>query len=254
MSDACDSAARLEPTVADRDSQVGNGQSDHASTATAVRVGLVDAFEFTRGCIAETLRKHDIGFAVEAYPTIDNLAAEGTGKFDVLLFYCHGAMPSSVLGTIRDWRKHDAIAGAPIIVLSDGMTGPDSDAVKTALRLGTHGFISTRTFDAKTLPAAISFVVAGGIFAQPKVEYTGLSDPSADTNEPTLTTETLTAREQAVLWLLQQGKANKTIAHELGMSENTARAHLRNIMRKTGALNRTQAVYHFQRLLRDKTL
>jgi hypothetical protein len=46
----------------------------------------------------------------------------------------------------------------------------------------------------------------------------------------------------AVLTLLQRGKANKIIAHELCMSENTVKIHVRNIMRKMNATNRTQAV------------
>ena len=43
---------------------------------------------------------------------------------------------------------------------------------------------------------------------------------------------------------LQQGRANKIIAHELGMSESTAKVHIRNIMRKMGATNRTQAAFN----------
>ena len=51
----------------------------------------------------------------------------------------------------------------------------------------------------------------------------------------------LTTRQIAVLSHLQQGKANKIIAHELRMSESTVKVHVRNIMRKMGATNRTQA-------------
>ncbi len=47
---------------------------------------------------------------------------------------------------------------------------------------------------------------------------------------------------------LKQGKANKIIAHELGMSESTVKVHVRNIMRKMGATNRTQAAYKAQGL------
>ena len=46
-----------------------------------------------------------------------------------------------------------------------------------------------------------------------------------------------------VLSQLQRGKANKIIAFDLGMSESTVKVHIRNIMRKMGATNRTQVVY-----------
>jgi DNA-binding NarL/FixJ family response regulator len=62
----------------------------------------------------------------------------------------------------------------------------------------------------------------------------------------------LTARQKAVLAQLQQGKANKIIAHELGMSESTAKVHIRNIMRKMGATNRTQAAFNALKLCAER--
>jgi DNA-binding NarL/FixJ family response regulator len=64
----------------------------------------------------------------------------------------------------------------------------------------------------------------------------------------------LTTRELAVLSLLRQGKANKIIAYELGISENTAKVHIRNILRKVGATNRTQAIYKSSQLLRGEAV
>jgi len=49
-------------------------------------------------------------------------------------------------------------------------------------------------------------------------------------------------RQQQVLGLLQRGKQNKIIAHELGMCESTVKVHIRHIMRKLNARNRTQVV------------
>jgi DNA-binding NarL/FixJ family response regulator len=58
----------------------------------------------------------------------------------------------------------------------------------------------------------------------------------------------LTHRETEVLALVRQGKANKTIAYELGMSGSTVKVHVRHIMRKMGATNRTQAAFNVTRL------
>ncbi len=49
-------------------------------------------------------------------------------------------------------------------------------------------------------------------------------------------------RQLQVLELLQQGKQNKIIAYELGMCESTVKVHIRHIMRKLNARNRTQVV------------
>jgi DNA-binding NarL/FixJ family response regulator len=50
----------------------------------------------------------------------------------------------------------------------------------------------------------------------------------------------LTARERDIMRCLREGRQNKFIAHELGISESTVKVHLRNIMKKLHASNRTQ--------------
>jgi two-component system nitrate/nitrite response regulator NarL len=51
----------------------------------------------------------------------------------------------------------------------------------------------------------------------------------------------LSDREVEVLASLVAGNANKEIAIQTGLSESTVKVHLRNILRKIGASNRTQA-------------
>lgn len=50
----------------------------------------------------------------------------------------------------------------------------------------------------------------------------------------------LTARQQEVLGQLRMGESNKTIARRLGMTEGTVKVHIRQMMRKCHAANRTQ--------------
>ncbi len=52
----------------------------------------------------------------------------------------------------------------------------------------------------------------------------------------------LTAREQEVLRFVKGGSTNAKIAQALGISEKTVEFHVRNILRKLGAANRTGAV------------
>lgn len=54
--------------------------------------------------------------------------------------------------------------------------------------------------------------------------------------------EPLTEREISVLELVAEGKANKVIAWELSLSEDTVKAHLRSIFSKLDVSDRTQAV------------
>jgi DNA-binding NarL/FixJ family response regulator len=56
----------------------------------------------------------------------------------------------------------------------------------------------------------------------------------------------ITRRQADVLKRLRFGLQNKQIAYELHMSESTVKVHVRNIMKKFGATNRTQAAFHAQ--------
>ncbi|ETX28746.1 hypothetical protein RISW2_05450 [Roseivivax isoporae LMG 25204] len=57
-----------------------------------------------------------------------------------------------------------------------------------------------------------------------------------------------TERQLAVAQALKRGAANKTIAYELGLCESTVKVHIRTIMRKLKATNRTQAAFRLNEL------
>lgn len=57
-----------------------------------------------------------------------------------------------------------------------------------------------------------------------------------------------TERQLDVAHALRRGAANKTIAYELGLCESTVKVHVRNIMRKLRATNRTQAAFRLNEL------
>jgi DNA-binding NarL/FixJ family response regulator len=53
----------------------------------------------------------------------------------------------------------------------------------------------------------------------------------------------LSHREEMVLLLISMGLPNKLIGNQLGITERTVEAHVRNILKKLNATNRTQAVF-----------
>jgi DNA-binding NarL/FixJ family response regulator len=61
-----------------------------------------------------------------------------------------------------------------------------------------------------------------------------------------------TTRQAAVIEALRRGKPNKIIAYELKMRESTVKVHVRNIMKKLKATNRTQVAYLATQLLEDR--
>jgi DNA-binding NarL/FixJ family response regulator len=105
---------------------------------------------------------------------------------------------------------------------------------------------------------ALIFVAAGGTFVPAELLLTSLQVPAAHdlpaaakpAEVPTpAAMARLTPREVAVLALVGQGKSNKQIARELNRGEATVKVHVRNIMRKLGAANRTQVALLAEGLL-----
>jgi len=63
-------------------------------------------------------------------------------------------------------------------------------------------------------------------------------------DHPVQETSELTEREQEILKLVATGTSNKDIAHQLFISSNTVKVHLRNIFAKIGAVSRTEAAMY----------
>lgn len=245
----------LRPFEEKNDDRPNEHGGRHNPLAPAlVRIGLVDSFAFTRDCLIEALVTPGHGFAIRAFETTARLISSGIQEIDVGPYYDHDQAPSFAVGAAAGAKIHEELADIPIIVLSDATAALEPQTIKTALKCGVRGFISTRTFEMRTVSAAIRFVTAGGVFAPVDLLLADEVKDAPVRDEAAPPAGLLTPRQMTVLTLLQQGKANKIIAYELGMSESTVKVHIRNIMRKMGATNRTQAIYKLQQLSHDKVL
>jgi DNA-binding NarL/FixJ family response regulator len=73
----------------------------------------------------------------------------------------------------------------------------------------------------------------------------GLTEPPNEAGKLSTLTRScnLTARQAAVVDALRRGMANKAIAHALRMQESTVKVHVRNVMKKLRASNRTEVAF-----------
>lgn len=125
-----------------------------------------------------------------------------------------------------------------IVVSDDG----DLDQIVEMLGQGVRGYIPTSAPLSEVM-AAVRLVEAGGVFvpadslkaAWRSAASTGASNPTPRGG--------VTPRQDAVLRLLGQGKPNKIIAYELCMAESTVKVHVRNMMKKFRAMNRTHLAF-----------
>ena len=113
--------------------------------------------------------------------------------------------------------------------------------VLNAIRKGARGFISTSaSFD---VAVGATHVVRAGGSSVPETCLATLSAARDDVAEGARRPCDFTPRQVAVLKRLRQGKANRAIAQELDMSESRVKAHVRNLMQKLNATNRTQVAF-----------
>lgn len=136
-------------------------------------------------------------------------------------------------------RSLSAEFQVPVILLADSV---DLLQIMKALEYGAKGYIpSSVTID--VCIEAIALSLAGGVF---------LPASSVLAMRPVLEVEApqvrplesmFTARQVEVVTALRRGKANKIIAYELNLRESTVKVHIRNIMKKMKASNRTEVAY-----------
>jgi DNA-binding NarL/FixJ family response regulator len=118
----------------------------------------------------------------------------------------------------------------------------EDDAVIGAVRAGAMGYLLKDT-QADDLCRAIKAAAAGQVQLSPHAAARLLREVRAPESP-----ETLTERESDVLRLLARGKANKEIARELAVGEQTVKSHVGHILAKLGVQSRTQAALHAVRI------
>lgn len=214
---------------------------------SVLKIGLIDCFQFTHECMIKALESIHLRLVTLSCRPVQDCVVEGDSDLDMVIYHWHTNTASETAAMQKVASIRQSFPDLPIIVLSDAEDVQQPRTIRNALKTGVHGFISTRTSGIEMVAAAIRFVMAGGIFA-PLDQLLTNSPDSEPATPDTAWQRGLTSRQMAVLSHVQQGKANKIIAHELSVSESAVKVHVRNIMRKMGVTNRTQAASKAQKL------
>jgi DNA-binding NarL/FixJ family response regulator len=134
--------------------------------------------------------------------------------------------------------------GVPVILLADSL---DLLQIMKALEFGAQGYIpSSVTID--VCIEAIALSLAGGVFL-PASSVLAMRQMFETVTPPVRPLGSMfTARQIEVANALRRGKANKIIAYELDLHESTVKVHIRNIMKKMKATNRTEVAFKLNEL------
>lgn len=203
------------------------------SNSRVSAVVLIEKRTLVRECLSRCISA-DFGAPVISFPSVECLHEASAGLKPTLIVV-------SAFEENNDLLEH-AIRGlcsadynAPIIVLSDA---EDIDDVADSLRSGASGHLPTGT----ALDIAIEamrLVSLGGLFV-PGHSVLRARRQNQDARASDGEKIAFTTRQNAVLDALCRGKTNKLIAYELNMAESTVKVHVRNIMKKLQARNRTE--------------
>ncbi len=123
----------------------------------------------------------------------------------------------------------------PIIILS---ATSNTQKIAEAKERGAMGFLQKTATTEEFVKA-----VNGSLKGQSQFPKEGLKGVGMTNEQPHLT-----PRQLEVLALLAEGKPNKLIARQLGVSENTVRTHVGSILEQFNVVSRTEAVLVAQRL------
>lgn len=188
-----------------------------------VSVMLVDDHLIVRRGLASLIGDEpDLSVVAEASSGEEAIALASVHRPDVIVLDLR----------LRDMSGIDvaeALRGHKILMLSSFMQEED---VRRVFDAGIYGYLS-KDKDSAELLKAIRAVAQGNRYLPPEISL--LLAKSEHSSH-------LTARELEILKLIAEGRANKQIGEMLTLSENTVKNHVKSILAKLNAKDRTHAV------------
>ncbi|RJT29452.1 DNA-binding response regulator [Mesorhizobium waimense] len=201
---------------------------------------LLDERVLDRQCLAQCLTAYRVGKEILSFGSIDEWRQQDNAPSASAIMLNLGSRRAT------DPKTGDEIADLvaeahpiPVVILADT---DELEQILRALSYGVKAYIPS-SIRFEICVEAVNFVVAGGTFV-PASSVLALHkgiDASVDVTRPMASV--FTERQEEVVQALRRGKANKIIAHELNLRESTVKVHIRNIMKKLKATNRTEVVY-----------
>jgi len=213
------------------------------------RVALVAPPGLFRDGLARVITTCVAEIRLECHDSVEDVVP-GSARLGLLAFDPCTCGREALSAKIEALRARCGGAPIGVVVLDDRASG-----VPGLGALGVAGVVSFSA-GAEVAVAAVRLMAVGGYCLPPETspmeaahftldaDEDAASEPRIEdlsaADERASARDDLTARERDVLRSLRSGHQNKIIAYELGISESTVKVHLRNIMKKLNASNRTQ--------------
>jgi DNA-binding NarL/FixJ family response regulator len=197
--------------------------------AREIIIVLIEERTLIRECLARCISA-DLGCSVVSFENISRWQDSVDIHASLIIF--------SVGNRDYDYIHQLSETGnAPLIVIFSDAA--DLDSIAEGVRCGVRGHVPTNTA-LHIAVAALRLVLAGSIFVPAECLLNTCLPAKACASDGQEIGD-FSPRQNTVVDALGQGKTNKLIAFELGISENTVKVHVHNIMKKMLVKNRTEA-------------
>jgi DNA-binding NarL/FixJ family response regulator len=207
---------------------------DGASARAGGFLAVIEGRTFLRECICRSMQSA-FSLPVISVSTVSELESQLQLSPRVIILSLIEAGHEASVGGLK--VLSELAPGVPVIVLA---SVNDVDLARTVVRHGAKGYIPV-AMGFEIAIEAVRFVLAGGTYVPMDCLLAG--PPGGESSSQP---DTMTARELAVIRAIQQGEPNKLIAYHLNMCESTVKVHVRNVMKKLKAKNRTEVAIKAQ--------
>jgi DNA-binding NarL/FixJ family response regulator len=237
----------LENEFARADAALGSKECSNAAPSGR-RLILISRPGLVSDCLHNAL--NECGYDTVLHSLSDPLSAPLTSAHLVVISVSCNEPDGLTAGRQRACESRDCLPGVPAMALIEHSSQDlPRELADVGLVAIVQGYLSV-----KIAMAAIHLVMVGGSLMTTKIclhtdhmaplRLDDIIEAADAPDDITLSSiGNFTKREIALLTRLRQGMQNKMIAYELGIAESTVKVHLRHIMSKMNANNRTQVAY-----------
>ena len=211
-------------------------------------ISIIDRRTLGRDTLTRALQAVDGTFRIRAYAGVEEwLQGEDVEHETSAILLGIGAAAADDADVVDHLQRlARTYAHIPTVVMGDI---EDSLHIVKILGYGARGYIPT-SVNLNVVVGAISLARAGGLFV-PASSLMAVQ-PAKETAATSPLCGLLTDRQAAVAEAISRGKPNKVIAYELNLCESTVKVHIRGIMKKLQARNRTEVAFKMHSLAKPQ--